>query len=112
MAADLNVTGASEAELELQRCEEEERRLAQRLAEMQDLPKRIKLEKQEYENTLPPCGRLTELDRIRSYEEDLKTRRETGNLLRAQTRSLLLVVALGAAIVALFAWGLRLMNGG
>jgi hypothetical protein len=107
----MNAPSLTDAELELKRCEEEAQRLEQQLAEARELPRRIALEKQERDNTLPPCERLAEIRRMRAHEAEIATRRETGNLQKAQTRSLLLLLTLGAAIIALFAWGFRLMNG-
>lgn len=106
----MNALPLSEADLELQRCEEEALRLEHQLAEAREMPKKIALEKQERENTLPPCERLTEIRRMLAHEAEIATRRETGNLQKAQTRSLLLLVTLGLAIIALVAWGFRLMN--
>ena len=107
----MNALPLSDDELELKRCDEEARRLEQQLAEARELPKKIALEMHERDNTLPPCERLAEIKRMLAHEAEITTRREHGNLLKAQTRSLLLVVTLTVALLALVAWGLRLMNG-
>lgn len=107
----MNALPISEAELELQRCEEEARQLEQQLAEARELPKKIALEKQERDCTLPPCERLAEIRRMLAHETEISTRREAVNSQNRQNRSLLLVVTLGMAIIGLVAWGIRLMNG-
>ncbi len=107
----MNAPARTDDELELQRCEEEARRLEQQLAEARDRPRQLALEKLDRDNTLPPCDRLAELKRMRDHEAEIATRRETGNLQKAQLRSVLLLIMLGITIVALVAWGFRLMNG-
>ena len=101
----------SEVELELKRCDEEAQRLQQQLAEVRDLPKKMALEQQDRDNTLPPCERLVEIKRLLDYEAGIITRREAGNWQRDLTRSAWLVVVLVAALIALLAWGFRLLNG-
>jgi hypothetical protein len=101
----------SDVDLELQRCDEEARRLEQQLSEARDLPKKMAQEQHERDNTLPPCERLVEIKRLLDYEAGIITRREAGNWQRDLTRSVWLVVALVAAFIALLAWGFRLLNG-
>ena len=69
----------SDVDLELQRCDEEARRLEQQLAEARDLPKKMAQEQHERDNTLPPCERLVEIKRLLDYEAGIITRREAGN---------------------------------
>ena len=107
----MNARTLSEAELELQRCEAEAQQLEQQLAAARELPKKIALEKQDRDNTLPPCERLAEIKRLLDHEANIITRREAGNWQRDLSRSLLLVITLGAATIALIAWGFRLLNG-
>lgn len=107
----MNALPLTEDELELRRCAEEERQLEQKLAAARELPKKIALEKQERDNTLPPCERLAEIRRMLAHEAEIATRLGQGNIHKAHTRSLLLVITLAATILALVAWGLRLLNG-
>jgi len=98
-------------ELELKHCEQEAQRLAKELEEARELPKRIAREKQDRENTMPPLERVSEITRLKRHEQEMATRAATRNLLKTQTRSVLLLLTLTAAAAALIAWGLRLMNG-
>jgi len=98
-------------ELELKHCELEAQRLTRELAEARELPKRIAREKQDRENTMPPLERVGEINRLNRHEQEMATRAATRNLLKTQTRSLLLLLTLMGAAAALIAWGLRLMNG-
>jgi hypothetical protein len=107
----MSAQSLSNDELELRNVDEKLQWLRQREAECQDLPKKMAIEKQERDCTLPPCERLAEIKRMIAHEMDLITRSEAGNLQKAQTRSVLLLITLGIAITALVAWGLRLMNG-
>ncbi|KAB2639951.1 MAG: hypothetical protein DVB26_06360 [Verrucomicrobia bacterium] len=98
-------------ELELQHCEQEALRLAKELEAARELPQRIAREKLDRDNTMPPLDRVSEISRIKRYEEDVATRAAVTNVLKAQTRSVLLLLTLTAAAAALIAWGLRLMHG-
>ena len=98
-------------ELELKHCEQEALRLAKKLEEARELPKRIAREKLDRDNTMPPLQRVGEISRLNRYEQELATRAAIRNLLKTQTRSLLLLLTLLAALAALAAWGLRLMHG-
>lgn len=98
-------------ELELKHCEQEVQRLAKELEEARELPKRIAREKQDRENTMPPLELVSEIARLKRHEQEMATRASTRNLLKTQTRSVLLLLTLTVAAAALIAWGLRLMNG-
>ena len=98
-------------ELELQHCEQEALRLAKELEEARELPKRIAREKLDRDNTMPPLQRVIEISRLKRHEEELATRAATRNTLKAQTRSVLLLLTLTATCAALIAWALRLMHG-
>ena len=98
-------------ELELKQCEQEAQRLAKDLEEARELPKRIAREKLDRDNTMQPLERVSEISRLKRHEQEMATRSAIRNLLKTQTRSLLLLLTLIAAVAALIAWGLRLMNG-
>jgi hypothetical protein len=107
----MNAQPLSDAEMELQRCEEEAQRLEQIFAEASELPRRMALEKQERDCTLPPCPRLAEIQRKRAHAAEIETRWEKSNVLNRGRKSLLLAITLGVACLSLVAWGFRLMNG-
>ena len=98
-------------ELELQHCEQESLRLAKELEAARELPKRIAREKLDRDNTMPPLDRVSEISRLKRYEEDVATRAAGRNLLKAQKQSVLLLLTLTATATALIAWALRLMHG-
>ena len=107
----MSVPTLAQEELDLKHCELEAQRLARELEAARELPKRIARERQDRENTMPPLERVNEITRLKRHEQEMATRAATRNLLKTQTRSLLLLVTLMAAAAALIAWGLRLMNG-
>ena len=107
----MSVPTRLQEELELKHCQQEDQRLAKELEEARELPKRIAREKLERDNTMPPLERVSEITRLKRHEQEMATRAATRNLLKTQTRSLLLLLTLIAAAAALIAWGLRLMNG-
>ena len=98
-------------DLELKYCEEEAQRLAKELEQARELPKRIAREKLARENTMPPLERVEEITRLNHYEQQMAGSAATRNLLKTQSRSLLLLLFFTLATAALIAWGLRLMNG-
>ncbi|KAB2638874.1 MAG: hypothetical protein DVB25_06820 [Verrucomicrobia bacterium] len=98
-------------ELELQHCEQEALRLTKELDAALELPKRIAREKLDRDNTMPPLERVGEISRLNRHEQELTTRSAVRNLVKTQTHSLLLLLTLMAALAAIVAWGLRLMNG-
>ncbi|MCF7674172.1 MAG: hypothetical protein K9N23_13650 [Akkermansiaceae bacterium] len=106
----MNATTLLEEDLELKQCEAEARELERKLAEARELPKKIALERDDKENTIPVFDRLEELRRTLEHEAGIATRREARNLQIAQNKSLTLILMLVVAVVALVAWGIRLMN--
>ena len=98
-------------ELELQHFEQEAQRLARELEEARERPLRLARERQELENTMPPLERVNDIIRLKRHEQEIATRAATRNLRIVQSRSVLLLFILSVALVALIAWGYRLMNG-
>ena len=94
---------------ELDAIREQERMLLQRHRQVAELPDRLEREQRERECTMPPLAEIQDRRRMKEHEDTL-TRREVGNILRAQSRSAVLVVMLIAATGALIWWGLKLMQ--
>jgi hypothetical protein len=107
----MSVPTILQEELELQHCEAEAQLLAKKLEQARELPQRLAREKLAHENTMPPLDRVGEITRRKHYEQQMATSAKTRNLLKTQTRSLLLLFLLILATAALIAWGFRLMNG-
>ena len=95
---------------ELNALREAERLLAERHREFAGLPGRLEQELRERECTMPPLAEIADRRRLKEHEDNL-TRREVGNILRAQGRSAVMVIMLLAATCALVWWGLKLMQG-
>jgi hypothetical protein len=85
--------------------------LARKQKQMAELPKLLEKERRESACTMPPLADHYQMVRTRRYEQEIATRGEIRNIQKAQTRSLLLIVTMLMATVALIAWGLRLMQG-
>lgn len=98
-------------ELELKYCEEEAQRLTKELEQAREVPRMIAREKLARENTMPPLERVKEISRLKHYEQQMASSAAARNLLKTQTRSLLLLLVLTLTTASLIAWGLRLMNG-
>ncbi len=96
---------------ELSQIRETERQLLQRERESAETQRRLALERREQERTMPPLEEI-EVRARRKQHELCVSRGEVVNLLRAQNRSLGLLLLLVAATASLVWWGLRLMQGG
>lgn len=78
--------------------------------EYAQIPKKLAQELKERECTMPPLAEIEDRRRQRVHEETV-SRGEVSNILRDQTRSLMLTAMLLAATGALIWWGVRLMQG-
>jgi hypothetical protein len=97
-------------DLELSQIREEQQQLLLRQKEYAEIPKRLAQELRERESTMPPLAEIE--DRRRRKEHDMiVSRGEISNILRDQSRSLLLLILLVTATGALIWWGLRVMQG-
>lgn len=99
-------------DFELDQIRETEQQLAARQKEFTESRKRIAEERIERESTMPPLEEIRIRARQRQFEQQLVSRGEVGNVVRAQNRSLLLLFLLVAATCTLVWWGMRLMQGG
>ncbi len=97
-------------ERELDEIRQNQLALARRQKEAAEIPRRLALELEERERTMPPLPEIEERER-RLAHENIVSRGEATNLLREQNRSLLLFVTLLAAVGTLIWWGIQLMDG-
>lgn len=97
-------------ELELHELREKNQQLLLRQREAAAIPRRLALEQEERERTMPPLAEVAERER-RIAHEDTLSRGAATNILREQKFSLLLVIMLLAATGTLIWWGIRLMQG-
>ena len=96
-------------ELELDQLREAEHDLFQRAREVEETRKRMQLERAERESTIPPLDDIR--SRLKHREHELAVSRgDVKNKLKEQNRSLLLLITLTAATVALIWWGWTLMH--
>lgn len=98
-------------ELELEQLRAIEQELLRREKESAALRKRLALERNEQERTLPALEEVQA--RARRLQDEISVSRgEVIHLSRALHRSLLRLFMLAAATCALVWWGVRLMQGG
>ena len=97
-------------ELELNQLREAEQQLLQLQKQCADIPRKLALELKERECTMPPLAEIEER-RLRRQHEDIVSRGQVANILRDQSRSLLLLLSLLAATGTLIWWGVKLMQG-
>lgn len=95
---------------ELTQMREAEQQLLVLEREYAQIPKKLAQELKERECTMPPLAEIEDRRRQRVHEETV-SRGEVSNILRDQTRSLMLTAMLLAATGALIWWGVRLMQG-
>ena len=97
-------------DLELRQLRQQDQELLRRQRECADIPKKLAQELKDRECTMPPLAEIA--DRTRLKEHDLiVSRGEVANILRDQTRSMLLIVLLLTATGSLVWWGIKLMHG-
>ncbi len=97
-----------ELELDLLRVKEQELRIRQK--EYADLPKKLAMEQKERDCTMPPLAEIEDRIRLNAFHETA-TRGQVKNILRGQTKDILLLFLLLVATGALIWWGLKLMQG-
>lgn len=97
-------------ELELNQLREDEQQLLQLQKQCADIPRKLALELKERECTMPPLAEIEER-RLRRQHEEIVSRGQVANILRGQSRSLLLLLSLLAATGTLIWWGVKLMQG-
>jgi len=95
---------------ELTQLREAEQQLLLLERECAQIPKKLAQELKERECTMPPLPEIEDRRRQRIHE-DTVSRGEASNILRDQTRSLMLTAMLLAATGALIWWGVKLMQG-
>jgi hypothetical protein len=95
---------------ELTQIREAEQQLLLLEREYAQIPKKLAQELKERECTMPPLAEIEDRRRQRVHE-DTVSRGEASNILRDQTRSLMLTAMLLAATGALIWWGVKLMQG-
>ncbi len=96
-------------ENELLALREEQRKLEAKHKEIITLPARLARLKQEQESTMPPMAEIRERQKLNRFEESL-SRGEVENVLRAQSRSLGMMLLLALAAAALLLWALQIFN--
>ena len=97
-------------DLELNDLRETEQQLLLRQREFAEIPRKLALELKERECTMPPLPEIE--DRIlRRQHEEIVSRGQVANILRDQSRSVMLLVMLLAATGSLIWWGVKLMQG-
>lgn len=97
-------------DLELRQLRQQDQDLSRRQQECAAIPKKLAQELKDRECTMPPLAEIAE--RTRSKEHDLiVSRGEVANILRDQTRSVVLTFLLLTATGSLIWWGIKLMQG-
>jgi hypothetical protein len=95
---------------ELAKLREAEQKLLLLEKEYAQIPKKLAQELKDRECTMPPLPEIEDRRRQRVHE-DTVSRGEASNILRDQTRSLILTAMLLVATGALIWWGVKLMQG-
>lgn len=97
-------------DLELNQLREAEQRLRLLQKECAEIPKKLAQEQKDRECTMPPLAELEDRIRMKAHDE-LVSRGEVTNILRDQSRSLVLLLLLVTATATLIWWGINLMQG-
>ena len=97
-------------DLELNQLREAEQRLLLLQKECAEIPKKLAQEQKDRECTMPPLAELEDRIRMKAHGE-LVSRGEVTNILRDQSRSLVLLLLLVTATATLIWWGINLMQG-
>ena len=97
-------------DLELRALHQEDQHLLLRQRECAEIPKKLAQELKDRESTMPPLAEVA--DRTRRKEHELiVSRGQVANILRDQSRSVMLLVLLLTATGSLIWWGVKLMQG-
>ena len=97
-------------ELELRALCQEDQNLLLRQRECAEIPKKLAQELRDRECMMPPLPEVA--DRARRKEHELiVSRGQVANILRDQSRSVMLLVLLLTATGSLIWWGVKLMQG-
>ncbi|MBJ7256547.1 MAG: hypothetical protein JHD23_10530 [Akkermansiaceae bacterium] len=97
-------------DLELDELIQREQELVRLQNEYAKLPQKLAQEERDRQNTMPPLEEIEERKRRKNHENTI-SRGEAANIMRDQSRSVLLLIALLAAIGSLVWWGVKLMQG-
>lgn len=97
-------------DLELKQLRETEQRLLLLQKECAEIPRKLAQEQKDRECTMPPLADIEDRMRMKAHAE-LVSRGEATNILRDQSRSLMLLLLLLAATGTLIWWGVKLMQG-
>jgi len=97
-------------ELELNELREAEQQLLILQKECAEIPKKLAQEQRDRECTMPPLAEIEDRRRMKEHSQ-LVSRGEVTNILRDQSRSLLLLLLLLTATGTLIWWGMKLMQG-
>jgi hypothetical protein len=97
-------------DLELDELIQREQELVRLQNEYAKLPQKLAQEERDRQNTMPPLEEIEERKRRKNHENTI-SRGEATNIMRDQSRSVLLLIALLAAIGSLVWWGVKLMQG-
>ncbi len=97
-------------DLELKQLRETEQRLLLLQKECAEIPRKLAQEQKDRECTMPPLADIEDRIRMKAHAE-LVSRGEATNILRDQSRSLMLLLLLLAATGTLIWWGVKLMQG-
>ena len=98
-------------DLELDELIQREQELVRLQNEYAKLPQKLAQEERDRQNTMPPLEEIEERKRRKNHENTI-SRGEATNIMRDQSRSVLLLIALLAAIGSLVWWGVKLMQQG
>lgn len=97
-------------DLELDELIQREQELVRLQNEYAKLPQKLAQEERDRQNTMPPLEEIEERKRRKNHEHTI-SRGQATNIMRDQSRSVLLLFALLAAIGSLIWWGVKLMQG-
>jgi hypothetical protein len=97
-------------DLELNKLRETEQQLLLRHKEFAEIPRKLALELQERECTMPPLAEIEDRKRRIAHDE-IVSRGQVANIQRDQSRSFVLLILLLTATGSLIWWGMKLMQG-
>ncbi len=97
-------------DVELKELREAEQQLLLLQKECAEIPRKLAQELRERECTMPPLAEIEER-RLRREHEEIVSRGQVANILRDQSRSVLLLLLLLTATCSLIWWGMKLMQG-
>ncbi len=97
-------------DVELNELREAEQQLLLLQKECAEIPRKLAQELRERECTMPPLAEIEER-RLRREHEEIVSRGQVANILRDQSRSVLLLLLLLTATCSLIWWGVKLMQG-